>query len=64
MPNQPDFVKLADAFGIKGYCIHSSEEAESILDEVLHNNEPVLLDFRVEPSENVLSNDCSRKRIT
>ena len=40
---QPDFVKLADAFGIKGYCIHSSEEAESILDEVLHNNEPVLL---------------------
>ncbi|HVH95588.1 MAG TPA: acetolactate synthase large subunit [Bacillus sp. (in: firmicutes)] len=50
---QPDFVKLADAFGIKGYCIHSSEEAESILDEVLHNNEPVLLDFRVEPGENV-----------
>lgn len=50
---QPDFVKLADAFGIKGYCIHSSEEAESILDEVLHNNEPVLLDFRVTPGENV-----------
>ena len=36
----------------------------SILDEVLHNNEPVLLDFRVEPDENVLSNDCSRKRTT
>lgn len=50
---QPDFVKLADAFGIKGYCIQSIEEAERILDEVLHNNEPVLLDFRVTPGENV-----------
>jgi len=53
IPNQPDFVKLADAFGIKGYRINSIQEAEGILDEVLHNNEPVLLDFRVEPGENV-----------
>jgi acetolactate synthase-1/2/3 large subunit len=51
IPNQPDFVKLADAYGIKGYRIDTNEEAETILNEVLHNNEPVLLDFRIDPSE-------------
>lgn len=51
IPGQPDFVKLADAFGIKGYCINTKEEAEAILNEELHSNEPVLLDFRVDPGE-------------
>jgi len=53
IPGQPDFVKLAEAYGIKGYRIQTNEEANTILDEVLHNNEPVVLDFRVEPGENV-----------
>ena len=51
IPGQPDFVKLAEAYGIKGYQINSSEEADTILNEVLNNAEPVLLDFRVEPKE-------------
>ncbi len=51
IPSQPDFVKLADAYGIKGYVISTKEEADKVLDEVLHNDEPVLLDFRVEPKE-------------
>ncbi|MGP7816790.1 acetolactate synthase large subunit [Niallia sp. 01092] len=50
---QPSFVKLADAYGIKGYQITSEEEAESILDEVLNVREPVLLEFRIDPNENV-----------
>ncbi|WP_174729740.1 acetolactate synthase large subunit [Mesobacillus harenae] len=53
IPVQPSFVKLADAYDIKGYVINNNEEAEKILDEVLNNNEPVLLDFRIEPNENV-----------
>lgn len=53
IPGQPDFVKLAEAYGIKGYRIQTNEEANTILDEVLHNNEPVVLDFRVDPGENV-----------
>lgn len=52
-PVQPSFVKLAGAYGIKGFEIHSEEEAHSILDQVLHDNEPVLLDFRVDGNENV-----------
>ncbi len=51
IPSQPDFVKLAEAYGIKGFQISTAEEADKVLNEVLHNNEPVLLDFRVEPKE-------------
>ncbi|MBS8265115.1 acetolactate synthase large subunit [Mesobacillus boroniphilus] len=52
-PVQPSFVKLAEAYGIKGFEIHSEEEAHLILDQVLHDKEPVLLDFRVDGAENV-----------
>ncbi|MED3962235.1 acetolactate synthase large subunit [Niallia taxi] len=50
---QPSFVKLAEAYGIKGYQISKIEDADKILDEVLHNREPVVLDFRIDPNENV-----------
>nr|WP_295971487.1 acetolactate synthase large subunit [uncultured Bacillus sp.] len=53
IPGQPDFIKLAEAYGIKGYRIQTNEEANAILDEVLHCKEPVVLDFRVDPGENV-----------
>jgi acetolactate synthase I/II/III large subunit len=52
-PALPSFVKLAEAYGIKGYEIHTEEEADAILNKVLHTREPVLLDFRVNPDENV-----------
>ncbi|RSD23349.1 acetolactate synthase large subunit [Mesobacillus subterraneus] len=52
-PVQPSFVKLAEAYGIKGFEIRTEAEAHSILDEVLNDNEPVLLDFRVDGEENV-----------
>lgn len=50
---QPSFVALAEAYGIKGYQISSVEEADKVLDEVLNVREPVLLDFRLDPNENV-----------
>ncbi|MGM0904783.1 MAG: acetolactate synthase large subunit [Bacillota bacterium] len=53
IPSQPSFVKLADAYGIKAYEITSESEAETILAEVMNDNEPVLLDFRVAENENV-----------
>lgn len=53
IPVQPSFVKLAEAYDIKGYTITNVEEAERVLDEVLHTREPVLLDFRVDSEENV-----------
>ncbi|WP_079509950.1 acetolactate synthase large subunit [Mesobacillus jeotgali] len=52
-PVQPSFVKLAEAYGIKGFEIRTEAEASAVLDEVLNNDEPVLLDFRVDGDENV-----------
>ncbi|MGG0720430.1 acetolactate synthase large subunit [Robertmurraya massiliosenegalensis] len=52
-PVQPSFVKLAGAYDIKGYVIETEAEAEEILNEVLENRDPVLLDFRVDGKENV-----------
>lgn len=52
-PVQPSFVKLAEAYGIKGYEIKTPEDAEAILNEVLSNKDPVLLDFHIDPNENV-----------
>jgi len=51
IPAQPDFVKLAEAYDIKGYLINSEDEAKELLPEVLTSREPVLLDFRIDPGE-------------
>ena len=50
---QPDFVKLANAYDIKGYKVETMEEAEAVFAEALHSNEPVLIDCRVVQMENV-----------
>ncbi len=53
IPVQPDFVKLAGAYDIKGYRIETMEEAEVIFKEALLSDEPVLIDCRVKQMENV-----------
>ena len=53
MPVQPDFVKLAEAYGLKGYCIRNMDEAEEILTEAINSDEPVVVDCRVKQLENV-----------
>lgn len=53
MPVQPDFVKLAEAYDIKGYRIEKLEEAEAQFREALLSDEPVLIDCRVKQSEKV-----------
>ncbi|WP_438314642.1 acetolactate synthase large subunit [Sporosarcina sp. FA9] len=50
---QPDFVKLAEAYGIKGYKIETPDQAEAIFTEALLSDEPVLIDCRVDQRENV-----------
>ncbi|WP_285879266.1 acetolactate synthase large subunit [Domibacillus indicus] len=53
IPVQPDFVKLADAYGIRGYVVTTEEEAEKVMRETLTDNEPVLIDCRIKPKEMV-----------
>ncbi|TYS90294.1 acetolactate synthase large subunit [Rossellomorea aquimaris] len=50
---QPDFVKLAESYGIKGYRVKTQEEVDSVLKEALTSDEPVLIDCWVNPKENV-----------
>ncbi|MFQ5559027.1 MAG: biosynthetic-type acetolactate synthase large subunit [Nitrospinota bacterium] len=53
MESQPDFVKLAEAFGAKGLRAEKVQDVRGVIDESLKTNEPVLMDFRVSREENV-----------
>lgn len=49
----PDFVKLAEAYGVKGMRAATSEEAKAVWAEALAYDGPVVIDFRVASGENV-----------
>ena len=49
----PEFVKVAEGYGIKGKVVRKSEEVLPALEEALSIPEPYLIDFRVAPEENV-----------
>ena len=51
-PSMPDFVKLAEAYGIKGMTISIRDELSSAVAEMLAHDGPVLLDARVNRAEN------------
>ncbi|MFA8439469.1 acetolactate synthase large subunit [Pueribacillus sp. YX66] len=53
MPNQPDFLKLAEAFGIEGLRVESLSEAKEVLKNVIDADRPILIDCRVTADENV-----------
>jgi acetolactate synthase-1/2/3 large subunit len=48
----PDFVKLAEAYGVKGIQIQSREELKDAIAEILAHDGPVLVDVRVNRNEN------------
>ncbi len=68
----PDFVKVAEAYGAKGFRVTREEEIESVLKEAIECRQPVFIDFVVDEYEMVypwvlagnplnkilLSNDC------
>lgn len=49
----PDYVKLADAFGILGLRAKTNAEARAIISQALAHDGPVLMDFVVSEEENV-----------
>jgi acetolactate synthase-1/2/3 large subunit len=51
MTYAPDFVKLAEAFGIVGLRATVPEEVEPVLRQGLSLNKPVLMDFRISREE-------------
>jgi acetolactate synthase-1/2/3 large subunit len=51
--NNPDFVKLAEAFGAKGYRVTSEDELAPVLKDALAQKVPAVIDCPVDYSENV-----------
>ncbi|MFH1622027.1 MAG: biosynthetic-type acetolactate synthase large subunit [Candidatus Omnitrophota bacterium] len=49
----PDFVKLAEAYGAKGIRVTKKDEVEKAIIEAINIDNVVVLDFIVEPEENV-----------
>ena len=48
----PDYVKLAEAYGMAGFRAKDPQEAEPVIREALKIKGPVLIDFQVDPYEN------------
>ena len=51
--SNPDFAKLAEAYGIEGHNVFDRETAQALIPEVLAKGKPVLLNFVVYESEKV-----------
>lgn len=49
----PDFVKLAEAYGTKGFLIEKKEEVRPTIEKAFSSKGPVVMDFRIDPTENV-----------
>ncbi|MFV0350159.1 MAG: biosynthetic-type acetolactate synthase large subunit [Halodesulfovibrio sp.] len=53
MDAQPDFVKLAEAYGASGYRVTEESQLESVLKEAFSNPNTCIVDVHVEKEENV-----------
>jgi acetolactate synthase-1/2/3 large subunit len=49
----PDFVKVAEAYGLRGLRVTRKEEAVPAIQQAMAEPGPFLIDFMVEPEENV-----------
>ena len=49
----PDFVKLAEAYGAVGIRVTKKEEVRSAIEKALEIDNTVFIDFHIEPEENV-----------
>ncbi len=47
----PDFVKVAEAYGARGFRVTKEEEIEPVLKQAFEYDGPVFIDFVVEPEE-------------
>ena len=49
-----DYVKLAEAFGIKAYVIEKKSQVKTVLQKAIKSKSPVLIDCRIDKDINVL----------
>jgi acetolactate synthase-1/2/3 large subunit len=51
--HQPDFVKVAEAYGAQGFRATRPDEVEEVLRVALATDEPAVIDFQIKPEANV-----------
>ena len=51
--SNPDFIKLADAYGIKSSRVERYADIKKALDDAFKTDEPYIIDFAIEPMEMV-----------
>jgi acetolactate synthase-1/2/3 large subunit len=49
-----DYIKLADAYGAKGFLATSPDEVESVISQGFREDGPVIMEFKVAREEKVL----------
>ncbi|MDP4126075.1 MAG: biosynthetic-type acetolactate synthase large subunit [Bacillota bacterium] len=64
LEGNPDFIKLAEAYGIRGIQVDSNEQVKSSIAEAIKHPGPVLLNFVISPEEDVLPMIPPGKAIT
>lgn len=50
---QPDFLKIAEAYGIRGIRVTNQEDVDAAIQEAEADPGPVIIDFRVAQQDNV-----------
>ncbi len=53
LPHLPEFDKIAEAFGAKGWRLTDPENVDEVLDEALEYDGPSVIDAVIDPNENV-----------
>ena len=53
LTGNPDFVKLAEAYGVAGIRVETPDEVRPAIEKALGIDGPVLLDFRIDREANV-----------
>ncbi|PTD93783.1 biosynthetic-type acetolactate synthase large subunit [archaeon SCG-AAA382B04] len=54
LPQNPDFVKIAEGFGAEGKIVEKQSEVKEAIEEANSSSKPYIIDFRVEKEENVM----------
>ena len=60
----PDFVKVAEAYGIRAIRVDSYDQVRNAITEAIEHPGPILLDFTISPDEDVLPMVAPGKPIT
>ena len=53
LDGNPDFVQVAKAYGADGFLVEKKEDVRPVIEKAISIDGPVVIDFRVDPEENV-----------